>query len=77
MKSEDNSFYQKQLVDVHVEAESEMIYGKLEYGDFGIPTLRLSTLPNTIDFYNHVRDNVELICTTLPEGKKLRCMEQH
>lgn len=71
MNSEENSFYQKQVVDVHVEAGSETIYGKLEYGDFGIPTLRLNTLPKTTNFYDHVRDNVELICTTFPEGKKI------
>lgn len=71
MNSEDNSFYQKQIVDVHVEAGSETINGKLEYGDFGIPTLRLNTLPHTSNFYDHVRDNVELICTTFPEGKKI------
>lgn len=69
MKSESNSFYLKKIVDVHVDIESEIICAKLEYGDFGLPTLRIDTLPDTTEFYNHVRDNEELTCTTLSEGE--------
>lgn len=69
MTKNNNSFYQKQIIDVSVEAEGEIFYGKLEYGDFGIPILSLNTPPDTPVFYNYVRDSAELICTTFPERK--------
>ncbi|CCF10236.1 HEPN domain-containing protein [Pantoea ananatis] len=66
MKRNNNSFYEKKVIDVSVELGSEIFYGKIEYGGFGIPTFRLNTIPDSTVFYEHIRNNPELTCRTIP-----------